>query len=109
MPTSCKLRSDSSIRPRASNRLKHVQRAQRVRQILELAFSGSASRYDGRRTDPHPRVVCLICERIDHPDFAEPAILRALIAETTGYDVTNHRLDFSGRAPTVSHFGAVAG
>ncbi len=75
-----------------------------MRQILELAFSGSASRYDGRRTDPHPRVVCLICERIDHPDFAEPAILRALIAETTGYDVTNHRLDFFGTCPDCQSF-----
>lgn len=69
-------------------------------QILEMEFSGSANRYDGRRAVPHPHVVCLDCERIDDAEFIDqPDGAYRLIAESTGYEVSSHRLEFYGTCP----------
>ncbi|HIA16320.1 MAG TPA: transcriptional repressor [Dehalococcoidia bacterium] len=41
-------------------------------QVLELEFSAAANRYDGRRPDSHPHLVCLECQRIDDLEVPEP-------------------------------------
>ncbi len=68
-------------------------------QVLEMEFSGTANRYDGRRADPHPHMVCLDCERIDDVDIPESNGRYASVGETTGYEVVSHRIEFYGVCP----------
>jgi Fur family peroxide stress response transcriptional regulator len=68
-------------------------------QVLEMEFSGSANRYDGRGATPHPRVVCLECECIDDAEIIDSDGSYASIAQTTGYEVSSHRLEFYGTCP----------
>ena len=68
-------------------------------QVLELEFSASANRYDGRRPDSHPHLVCLECQRIDDLDIPEPAGIFETIQAETGYEVVRQRLDYYGICP----------
>jgi len=68
-------------------------------QVLELEFSASANRYDGRRPDSHPHLVCLECQRIDDLDTPETQGVFETIAAETGYEVVRQRLDYYGVCP----------
>ena len=68
-------------------------------QVLELEFSASANRYDGRRPDSHPHLVCLECQRIEDLDIPEPAGIFETIGAETGYEVVRQRLDYYGICP----------
>ena len=68
-------------------------------QVLELQFSGAPNRYDGRRPQPHPHLVCVQCDKIEDMDAIE--ILEPLdaISDATGYELVNHRTDYYGVCP----------
>ena len=68
-------------------------------QVLELEFSASANRYDGRRPDSHPHLVCVECHRIDDLDVPESNGMFETIRAETGYEVVRQRLDFYGICP----------
>ena len=68
-------------------------------QVLEIEFSGAANRYDGRRPQSHPHLVCTRCDKIedlDVDDVGEP--LNAISADT-GYQLVGHRTDYYGVCP----------
>jgi len=75
-------------------------------ELLELEFSGSGNRYDGNSPHPHPHVICTDCGSIIDPDVAKLAQITENIAKTTGYRITNHRLDFYGVCPVCQQKGA---
>lgn len=68
-------------------------------QVLELEFSASANRYDGRRPDSHPHLVCVRCQRIDDLEMPEPVGTFEEISAETGYEVVRQRLDYYGVCP----------
>ena len=68
-------------------------------QVLELGFADSSSRYDGNKPYPHPHVICTRCGQIVDPEFDDMNHLARLMAQQTGYNITNHRLDFFGLCP----------
>lgn len=78
---------------------KAVETLKEMGQVLELEFSGASNRYDGRRAEPHPHLICRACGRIE--DLELPALMREAteVAERTGYELLGHRLDFYGLCP----------
>ena len=70
-----------------------------MNQVLELGFADSGSRYDGNKPYPHPHVICTKCGKIVDPEFDDMNKLARLMAQQTGYNITNHRLDFFGLCP----------
>ena len=69
-------------------------------QILELEFSGAANRYDGRRPQSHPHLICLSCESIEDMDSEcsdEDHLVR--LSEDTGYRLVRQRTDYYGICP----------
>ena len=68
-------------------------------QVLEIEFSGSANRYDGRRPTPHPHLVCIECERIDDLDIVESDEALEEVSRTTGFKVVSKRTDYYGVCP----------
>jgi Fur family peroxide stress response transcriptional regulator len=75
---------------------KTVETLKGMGQVLELEFSGAGNRYDGRRVEPHPHLVCRGCGSIR--DLELPGLMREAteVAEKTGYKLLGHRLDFYG-------------
>ena len=65
-------------------------------QVLEIEFSGAANRYDGRRPQSHPHLICLECERIEDGDTLEPDLPLEAVAAVTGYELVNRRTDYYG-------------
>lgn len=78
---------------------KTVETLKEMAQVLELEFSGAGNRYDGRKAEPHPHLVCRRCRRIQ--DVELPALVREAteVAENMGYDLVGHRLEFYGVCP----------
>ena len=68
-------------------------------QVLEIEFSGAANRYDGRRPQSHPHLICLECERIEDGDLAEPDLPLDAVAAATGYKLVSRRTDYYGVCP----------
>jgi len=68
-------------------------------EILELGFSNDGNRYDGIRPYPHPHLICTECKNIVDPDVATLSELRQEVAQSTGYQIVSHRLDFFGICP----------
>jgi Fur family peroxide stress response transcriptional regulator len=78
---------------------KTVETLKGMGQVLELEFSGAGNRYDGRRVEPHPHLVCRGCGRIQ--DLELPGLMREAteVAQKRGYQLLSHRLDFYGLCP----------
>ncbi len=69
-------------------------------QVLELEFSGAANRYDGRRPEPHPHVICLSCESIeDMGGIHSGDDVLNRVSTATGYKVVRERTDYYGICP----------
>ena len=72
-------------------------------QVLEIEFSASANRYDGRIPVSHPHLVCLQCEKVE--DMEEDTDGTAQrdpldrISQATGYDIVRLRTDYYGTCP----------
>ena len=68
-------------------------------EILELAFGNDGNCYDGNKPYPHPHLVCIKCKRIIDPEVVALGELSQQLAQTTGFQITGHRLDFYGICP----------
>jgi Fur family transcriptional regulator, peroxide stress response regulator len=68
-------------------------------EVLELGFSNDDNRYDGSRPYPHPHLICIRCRKITDPQVTLVDDLTREVAQLTGYQVVNHRLDFYGLCP----------
>ena len=64
-------------------------------EILELAFNGDPSRFDSR-TDAHCHFVCEKCGQVFDVDEPVHSELNESVADRTGFQVLNYRLEFSG-------------
>jgi len=69
-------------------------------EVLELQFSDFGNRYDGRRPEPHPHVICTRCGAIVDADDPLLGDASDRVARETGYAIRSHRLDFFGLCPT---------
>lgn len=71
-------------------------------EVLELGFGEAGCRYDGRRPEPHPHLVCTRCGAVLDPGpdaMRQDDALRDLIsdlASRSGFSLTHHRLDLFG-------------
>ena len=78
-------------------------------QILELEFSGAANRYDGRRPQSHPHLICLSCESIEDMDSdSSDEDHLARLSEDTGYRLVRQRTDYYGICPACQEQTAAA-
>ncbi len=68
-------------------------------EILELGFGNDSNRYDGNKPYPHPHLICVRCKNIIDPEVAALGELPHQIAQTTGFRIVSHRLDFYGICP----------
>lgn len=78
---------------------KTVTLLKQLGQIQELGFGDSGSRYDGIRPEPHPHLICLECDKILDPQLASIDQMTRQLTQDTGFQITNHRLDFFGICP----------
>ncbi|MBU2646971.1 transcriptional repressor [bacterium] len=78
---------------------KTISLAKALGEVLELEFSQGSNRYDGNRPFPHPHLICTRCKTIMDPDLDAVNYLQDEIVKETGFEVTNHRLDFFGICP----------
>ena len=68
-------------------------------EVVEIAFAGSGSRYDGRRPYPHPHAVCLKCGKITDPELDGLRDMTRKITAESGFEIKSFRLDFFGICP----------
>lgn len=76
-----------------------LQLVKSLGEACEIAFADGGSRYDGRRPQPHPHVICTGCGRILDPELASLKGMTREIAAASGFQVTFFRLDFFGLCP----------
>jgi Fur family peroxide stress response transcriptional regulator len=74
-------------------------------EVLELGFSHDSNRYDGNKPYPHPHLICTKCKNIVDPEIVTLSELRQEVAQSTGYQIVNHRLDFFGICPQCQEKG----
>lgn len=70
-----------------------------IGEVLELGFSGDDNRYDARKPYPHPHLICIRCQKILDPEVSLAQSLIQEVAQSSGYQVVGHRLDFYGLCP----------
>lgn len=71
-------------------------------EVLELGFGELGSRYDGRRPEPHPHLICTGCGGISDTDTDSDSALAALVdslASQADFAVSAHRFDLFGLCP----------
>lgn len=68
-------------------------------EVIELSFSDDSTRYDGARPYPHPHLICTKCRSVVDLEIAVLSQTPQKVAEKTGYQIINHRLDFFGICP----------
>jgi Fur family peroxide stress response transcriptional regulator len=68
-------------------------------EVLELGFSGYGNRYDGMRPYPHPHLICTKCRNIMDLQVVNLGELPQKVAQSTGYRIVSHQLDFFGICP----------
>jgi Fur family peroxide stress response transcriptional regulator len=78
---------------------KTLSRLKEMGEVLELGFSDDDNRYDGHDPSPHPHLICLRCRTIIDPQVSLFPSLAKEVAENTGYQILEHRLDFYGICP----------
>jgi Fur family peroxide stress response transcriptional regulator len=70
-----------------------------IDEVLELGFSDGDNRYDGNKPYPHPHLVCINCQRILDVEISLAQDLVEEAAQSSGYQIVSHRLDFYGLCP----------
>ena len=68
-------------------------------QVLEIEFSASANRYDGRIPVSHPHLVCLQCEKVEDMENAATHDPLERVSQATGYEIVRLRTDYYGTCP----------
>ena len=72
-------------------------------EVLELGFSHDDNRYDGHRPYPHPHLICMRCHRIVDAQLPAGRDLEREVAQSSGFTIAGHRLDFYGLCPDCQH------
>ena len=70
-----------------------------IDEVLELGFGHGDNRYDGNKPYPHPHLVCIRCGKILDPEVSLAQDLAQEVAQSSGYQIVSHRLDFYGLCP----------
>lgn len=70
-----------------------------IEEVVELDFGNEPNRYDGTNKKPHPHLICINCKKIIDPDLELWNQIPEIINKTTGYKVTNYRMDVFGVCP----------
>jgi Fur family peroxide stress response transcriptional regulator len=70
-----------------------------IDEVLELGFSGDDNRYDGNKPYPHPHLICSRCQKILDLEVRLAQSLIQEVAQSSGYQIVGHRLDFYGLCP----------
>jgi len=70
-----------------------------IDEVLELRFSDGDNRYDGNKPYPHPHLICINCQKILDPEISLAQNLVQEVAQSSGYQILSHRLDFYGVCP----------
>ena len=78
---------------------KNIALLKELGETLELGFVSGGARYDGNKPYPHPHLICTECGSIVDPDVSSLEEIKRRLVETTGYEITTHRLDFYGVCP----------
>lgn len=68
-------------------------------QVLEIEFSASANRYDGRIPVSHPHLVCLQCEKVEDMENTATHDPLERVSQATGYEIVRLRTDYYGTCP----------
>ncbi len=79
---------------------KTVNLLKEVGEILEIGFADGGNRYDGNNPSPHPHLICTRCNKIIDPEVSLLDQLTAEVAETTGYRIDSHQIEFFGVCPS---------
>jgi len=78
---------------------KTVSLLKEIGEILELSFADGRNRYDGINPHPHPHLICTRCKSIMDPEVTLLEQLRSEVAQTSGYRIMSHQLEFFGICP----------
>ncbi len=68
-------------------------------EALELETGNGGKRYDVRKPESHPHLVCIGCEKILDLDVDTLDTLSEKVAKDTGFQVAGHKLIFHGLCP----------
>ncbi|HKI52258.1 MAG TPA: transcriptional repressor [Geothermobacteraceae bacterium] len=79
---------------------KTVALLKEIGEILEINFADDRNRYDGLKPYPHPHLICTRCKRIIDPEVTLLEQLKSEVAQSSGYLVLSHQLEFFGICPT---------
>lgn len=98
--------SADELYQRVRQRLPHISLGTVYRNLELLVEEGRAIRLDScgqRRYDgtvrPHYHVRCCRCGRAEDVELAGEPQLRATVSAQSGYEITGHRLEFTGICP----------
>ena len=75
---------------------KTVNLLKQLNEVLELGFPDGSNRYDGNKPYPHPHVICTKCQKIIDPNLGSLKDLTKEVIQETGFEISNHRVDFFG-------------
>ena len=68
-------------------------------EVMEIGFGEGGNRYDVRAPESHPHLVCTRCRRILDADLDGLDHLADTLAQSTGFRILSHRMDFYGICP----------
>lgn len=68
-------------------------------EVMEIEFGEGGNRYDVRVPAPHPHLVCTRCRRILDAELDSLDHLTEALAQSTGFRILSHRVDFYGICP----------
>lgn len=79
---------------------KTVNLLKEVDEILEISIAGGGNRYDGNKPYPHPHLICTRCKKISDPTVSLLDKMKSEIANSTGYRIDSHQVEFFGICPS---------
>lgn len=79
---------------------KTVNLLKEVGEILEISFAEGGNRYDGNKPYPHPHLICTRCKKIIDPEVTLLEQMTAEVADTTGFRIESHQVEFFGVCPS---------
>jgi Fur family transcriptional regulator, peroxide stress response regulator len=78
---------------------KTVSLLKEVGEIFEIGFTDGRNRYDGKKPYPHAHLICTKCKTIIDPEVSSLDRLTVEVAQSSGYRILSHQLEFFGICP----------
>lgn len=78
---------------------KTVNLLKEIGEILEVGLADGRNHYDGIKPYPHPHLICTRCKTILDPDVRMLEQLTSEVADTSGFRIDSHQIDFFGVCP----------